>query len=83
MDFIDDLENLAKSPNPYAKKIAGKIKEIQDAHDAGTITDAEALDLLNDMKVSAWLVTMADDLQEKILAQKIIDSLIAVISTII
>jgi hypothetical protein len=73
MDFLNDLADLQKEADPTAKLIASKIKIINDTLAAGSITKAEAIDLLNDMDVATQIAGMAADLETKILTQKVVD----------
>lgn len=83
MSFQTNLNELFASPNTVHREIAQKIKNIDDAYTAKTITEDEAKDLLNDMKTEEALSALADDLQGKIFVQHTIDKLIFIISNII
>ena len=83
MSFQTDLNALHTSPNPIHQEIAQKIKNIDDAYTAKSITADEAKDLLNDMKTEESLAVLANDLQAKVFVQKTIDQLIFIISNMI
>ena len=82
MSFQTDLNALLSSPNPVHQELAQKIKNIDDAYVAKSITEDEAKDLLNDMKTEEALIALANDLQTKIFVQKLIDKLIFIVSNI-
>ena len=82
MSFQTDLNALLSSPNPVHQEIAQKIKNIDDAYVAKSITEDEAKDLLNDMKTEEALIALANDLQTKIFVQQLIDKLIFIVSNI-
>lgn len=83
MNFQDDLNKLAGESNPIAQLLAQKIKNINDAFESGAITADEAKDLLNDIDVAKHLVELANDLESKILFQKVVDGLTTVLGAII
>ena len=82
MSFQTDLNSLLTSPNPAHQEIAQKIKNIDDAYVAKSITEDEAKDLLTDMKTEEALISLANDLQTKIFVQQLIDKLIFIVSNI-
>ena len=83
MSFQTNLNALLASPNPIHQEIAQKLKNIDDAYVAKSITEEEAKDLLNDMKTEEALAALADDLQAKVFVQQTIDKLIFIVSNII
>jgi hypothetical protein len=83
MNFINDLADLQKESDPTAKLIASKIKIINDTLAAGSITKAEAIDLLNDLDVATQIAGMAADLETKILAQKVVDGFIEILELMV
>jgi hypothetical protein len=83
MSFQTNLSALFASPNPVHQDLAQKIKNIDDAYVAKSITEEEAKDLLNDMKTEEALAALANDLQSKIFVQQTVDKLIFIISNII
>lgn len=83
MDFISDLADLQKESDPTAKLIASKIKIINDTLAAGSITKAEAIDLLNDLDVATQIAGMAADLETKILTQRVVDGFIEILKLIV
>lgn len=82
MSFQDDLNKLLGSSNPYAQLLGQKVKNINDALEAKTISADEAKDLLNDINVATQIANLAQDLENQILAQKVIDGLIYIIENI-
>ena len=82
MSFTDDINSLLGNSNPIAQELAQKIKNISDCLAAGSITAAEATDLLNDMNVEAQLVQLANDLETKVLIQQAVAALITIIQQI-
>ena len=83
MSLQENLDKLFANNNPIAQKLAGKIKNINDALASGDITPDEAKDLLNDIDVATQLAELAGDLETKIQIQKVVDALIYVIEALI
>lgn len=83
MSFQNELNQLMNRGNPIAQVLAQKIKNINDAYASGDITADEAKDLLNDIDVAKQLVELANDLESKILLQKVVDGLATILGTVL
>lgn len=83
MSFQNDLNELMGKNNPIAQVLAQKIKNINDAFASGDITADEAKNLLNDIDVAKQLVELANDLETKILLQKVVDGLTRILGSVL